>query len=403
MMNVKSDIQNDRLNAILKAVLDATRLTRAGLADLLHLSSSSIVKYTKTLIDNGLLRESDTVGSTGGRRSTLLELNPDAGLVVAVVLDVTHVRGAVLDAAGRVLDEAVAPARLGIPKDELLSELFGLIDRLVAQVGARRQITGIGIGMGGYIDPARGISYEYLYARDWYDVPLRQLVEDRYHVQGYLVKDANAAALGEKYRGRGVGVDHFICVWMGEGIGMGIVANGELYTGKSACAGELGHVRAVEGGALCFCGHAGCLETVCAEQFILAACRDSLRQGVNSEILKHCGGDEARITIEHVIAAANAGDRLACSIMANVGRVMGTKLGDVANILNPELIILRGPVIDGNAYLHERVRAHVLDQSLKPMARGLRVEYSGGRDEIRFAGIVSAILIDRFFGTGGRA
>lgn len=397
MFEAQPGIQRERMNAILRLVLETPRATRGSLSALLGLSPSSIVKYTRILIEKGLIRESDRQQSTGGRRSSVLELSPDAGLEIVIVLEATTVRGSLLDVSGRTLAEESAPSRQGVPREELLSAIFGLIDTLLSRAsGYQRRILGIGLGLGGFMDPAEGVSHEYLYARDWYDVPLRRLVEERYSVSCFLVNDANACALGEKYRGMGVGIDHFLCVWIGEGIGMGIVVNGELYQGKSSYAGEFGHVHAVDGGVLCFCGHTGCLETVCSQQSILAACCSGLRQGVNSDILKHCGGDAENIRIEHVITAANNGDRFARNIMAQAADTLGTKLSDVADLFNPELIILRGPVIDGNEFLFERVRGIVMDQSLRPTTRDLRILYSTGRTDIRFAGIGCAILMDYF-------
>jgi N-acetylglucosamine repressor len=397
MVDVQPGIQRERMNRILRALLDSARLTRAGLAAALRLSPSSIVKYTKLLIDKGLIRETDRELSTGGRRSTLLELSPDAGLCITVVLEATALRGAVVDAAGSLIAEESAPARQGIEREELLAILFNLVDRLRSRTeGAGRRILGIGIGMGGSMDPVQGISHEYLYARDWYEVPLRQLVESRFARPCYLVNDANACALGEKHRGVGVGVQDFLCVMIGEGVGMGIVANGELYMGKSWYAGEFGHMHAVDGGPLCYCGHSGCLETICSQQAILAACREGLRQGVHSDIRKHAAGDIEAVTIEQVIEAANNGDRFARNVMVRAGDALGAKLADVANLFNPELIVLRGPVIDGNAFLFERISGVTQHESLRPIARALRMRYSPERRDIRFAGVASAILMDYF-------
>ena len=397
MVDVQPGIQRERMNGILKSLLDSPRRTRADLATALRLSPSSIVKYTKVLIDKGLVRESDREQSTGGRRSVLLELNPEAGLSIAVILEATSLRGAVVDMAGRTIACETAGARQGIAREDLLAALEALIDGLLVRArGFSRTILGIGLGMGGFLDPVQGISHEYLYARDWYDVPLRRLLEDRSGLPCYLVNDANACALGEKYRGAGIGVKDFLCVMIGEGVGMGIVANGELYTGKSSYAGEFGHMHAVDGGLLCYCGHQGCLETICSQQAILSASREGLRQGVNSDIRKHCAGDIECVTIEHVIDAANNGDRFARNIMVRVGDALGAKLADVANLFNPELIVLRGPVIDGNAFLFERISSVAAHESLRPTARALRIEYSAQRTDIRFAGVASAILMDYF-------
>jgi N-acetylglucosamine repressor len=397
MVDVQPGIPRERMNGILRALLDTGRLTRGGLAEALRLSPSSIVKYTRVLIDKGLVREADRELSTGGRRSTLLELNPAAGLSVVAVFEASAVRGAVVDAAGSAVAEAAAPAGQGIARGALLAAMDGLLEELLAAAKrAGTRVLGIGIGIGGYTDPGQGVSHEYLYASDWYDVPLCRLVEDRWGLPCCLVNDANACALGEKHHGMGVGVRDFLCAWIGEGVGMGIVANGELYTGRSSYAGEFGHVHAEDGGQLCYCGHSGCLETVCSQQAIMAACREGLRQGVASDIRKHLAGDTDAVTIEQVVDAANNGDRFARNVMVRAGDVLGAKLADAANLFNPELIILRGPVVDANAFLFERISGVVMHETLRPTARALRLAYSPQRTDIRFAGVASAILMHTF-------
>ena len=102
------------------------------------------------------------------------------------------------------------------------------------------------------------------------------------------------------------------------------------------------------------------------------------------------------VGIEQVVEAANNGDRFARNVMVRAGDALGTKLADVANLFNPELIILRGPVIDGNAFLFERIRGVVMHETLRPTARALRLAFSAERRDIRFAGVASAILMDYF-------
>ncbi|MBN1836255.1 MAG: ROK family transcriptional regulator [Spirochaetales bacterium] len=385
------------MNAILKLILNYKRITRNRLAALLKLSPSSIVKYIKLLIEMGMITETDRDLSTGGRRSTYLELNPDVGLNVVLVMSVSYMRGVLINTVGTVMAERSAPTYSGMPKDELLTKLYDVLDGLVQEAGRfSRKIFGIGAAMGGHMDPLAGVSHEYLFAKGWYDVPLKRLVEDRYGIPCFLVNDANACALGEKYYGKGIGVDHFLCVMIGEGIGMGIVTNGEIYMGKSHYAGEFGHTHSQDNGQLCFCGHTGCLETVSSQGYILSEVRKGLDQGVNSEVLKHCGGEVEALQIEHVIVAANNGDRFARNIFGQVGTSVGERLADIANIFNPEMIILRGSVIDGNRFLFESIERVVMNLTLRPIARSLKMFYSEDRDDIRLMGTSSVILIGYF-------
>jgi predicted NBD/HSP70 family sugar kinase len=385
------------MSTILKSILNNKRITRSRLAEILKLSPSSIVKYTKILMDLGLIQETDRELSTGGRRSTFIELNPAVGINIAVLLDVSQMKGVLINIIGEVVSEHTLPLYFGMDRQQLLEGLLELLDNLVAEASKfEKKIFGIGIGLGGYIDPEQGVSHEYLFAKNWYDVPLKSLVEDKYDIPCFLVNDANACALGEKYYGQGLGTEHFLCVWLGEGIGMGIIVNGEIYTGNSHYAGEFGHTHAVADGQLCFCGHTGCLETISSKQYILATVREGLQQGVNSEVLKYCDDDFAKLQIEHLVTAANNGDRLARNVFEQTGRHLGEKLSDIANIFNPEMIVLRGPVIDGNRFLFETIERIVMNLSLRQIANTLKIVYSEKQADIRVQGISSVILHDYF-------
>jgi predicted NBD/HSP70 family sugar kinase len=397
MFSEYSLIQKQRMNAILKSILKNKRITRNQLANTLKLSISSIAKYIKTLIGVGLVRETEREVSKGGRRSTFIELNPEIGINIAIVLNVSCIKGVLINVVGETVAEYETEVYFGISREQLLTSLFKVLDNLMIEAKKfNKKIFGIGIGLGGYMDPVQGVSHEYLYAKNWYDVPLKQLVEEKYRIPCFLVNDANACALGEKYYGMGVGVDHFLCVLLGEGVGMGIVVNGEIYMGKGYYAGEFGHTHSVQNGQLCFCGHTGCLETVSSMQYILSVGMEGLSQGVNSEVLKYCENDIAGLKIEHMIIAANNGDRFARNVFEQAGRFLGEKLADIANIFNPELIILRGPVIDGNRFLFETIERIVMNLSLRPVAKSMKILYSEERSDIRFMGINSLILIDYF-------
>lgn len=397
MFESHSQRQRERMDAILELILNEKMITRTKLAGALKMSSSSIVKYLKILIDIGLVRESEQVLATGGRRSVLLEFNPEMGLNIALVLDATKVTGALINAAGSLMGIECAPVHRGMPREELLSVLFTVADSLAARAaGEKKKVFGVGIGIGGFIDLAGGISRTYLFAAGWYDVPLKAIMEKRLGIPCFLLKDVNAFALGEKYFGDGVGVSNFLSVWLGDGIGMGIVANGGLCTGAKNHAGELGHTQAPGSDALCYCGHRGCLETITSQGYVLEKCREGLRQGVQSDMRKECAGRVEALTMAHVITAANAGDRLARNILEEVAQHIGRGLSDVVTVMNPSLIILRGPLIDGNRFLYENIRRIILNGTLQETAAELRITYAEHGEDIRLKGL-SAYIIREYF------
>ncbi len=390
-------IQRDRMNKILRTILKYKKITRSKLAEILRFSPSSIIKYIKTLNEMGLLRETGRKTSAAGRRSTYIELNPERGVNIAVVFGISFIRGVLLDFSGKILTEYVLDAYQNIPKKDVLKKLYQIIEKLINEAGSRnRKIFGIGLAIGGYLDPVKGISHEFLYARDWYDVPLKELVETRFHLPCFLVNDANAYAMGDKYYGLGIGVDNFIDVKIDEGIGLGIVVNGEMYLGGNNYSGEFGHNNITGNNRLCYCGHTGCLETVCSKDFILTECRQGLSKGVYSEIAKLHKGEIEDLKIIHAIEAANNGDRFARNIFEEVGRYIGYKLSDIVNVLNPELIIFRGSIIDGNSFLFDTIQRFVQNQILRHIAVTLEMKYSPEQESIDVRGVNSVILMDYF-------
>jgi predicted NBD/HSP70 family sugar kinase len=117
---------------------------------------------------------------------------------------------------------------------------------------------------------------------------------------------------------------------------------------------------------------------------------------VNSEVLKYRDNDFSKLQIEHLVTAANNGDRLARNVFEQTGRHLGEKLADIANIFNPEMIVLRGPVIDRNRFLFETIERIVMNLSLRQIAKSLKIIYSEEQSDIRVQGISSVILHDYF-------
>jgi len=396
MLKVESTIQKERYGLILKSIFRYKRVTRIELSEILKLSSPALVKYIKVLISLGIVREMGKASSEGGgRKSVYLEFNPEKGIAIAIAMYRTYIESGLVTITGEVLEEYRHPIPDMLERDQLLAELFGSIEATIAKANGlklNQQIFGIGIAMGGHINQEKGISYEYMFSRGWDSVQLKSIVENRYKLPVSLVKDVNACALGEQYYGNGIGVDNFLSIWIGVSIGMGIVIDGKNYTGASGYAGELGHTRGGDEGCLCYCGHTGCLEGISSEGYILEECRKGLRKGVLSEIRNICQCDFENITIQQVIQAANNGDRFSRNVFEGVGEVLGRKISDAANLFNPELILLRGPVIDGNLFLFETIKRIVMNQNLRQISHGLKILYSPHDNLVHLRGVGSVIV-----------
>jgi len=190
------------------------------------------------------------------------------------------------------------------------------------------------------------------------DVPLAALLEAASGLPALIEMDAYAAALGEAWQGAGAGVDYFVYVVVGTGIGAGILVDGQVFRGYRGTAGEFGHITIDPNGPACNCGRYGCLEALAAGPAIALRARGAIAQGRRTVIAALAGGGE--VNAETVFAAARQGDEVALDIVDDTAAYLGIGLASLIHLLNPRVIALGGGVMLGGAdLLLERVRRQV--------------------------------------------
>ncbi len=173
----------------------------------------------------------------------------------------------------------------------------------------------------------------------------------------FLINDANAAALGEMKYGAAKGCRNFIYVTISTGIGGGIIINGELYTGATGMAGEVGHMVVEPDGMPCNCGGSGCWELYASGSAIARRAREKIQQGRKTKLLQLDSGDLKKIDATLIEKAANQGDILARKLVAETARYLGIGLGSLINIFNPEIIVIGGGLTKmGDALLKPAIR-----------------------------------------------
>lgn len=371
--------QKNKMGQILDRILRNRQITRSELAETLSISSSSVVKYTRELIDVGLIREKGRSESTGGRRSSYLEFDPSVGVNLVVHFKLSHLEGALVNPVGELVYRKREPLKGDENQQELLNTLLKLTGHLKnTALKKYSRVFGMGIGIGDHINMVQGISYYYHRCQDWKNVPLKEILEKELELPFYLINDVDAAALGEMYYGLGRDLTDFLCLWDGETLGMGIVLNDQLYQSNTGLVGEIGHLHAVSQGDLCVCGNRGCLETVSTEPYILRRCRELLREGVKSGLTDVDNSMEW--TIKMVVDLSNQGDRICRNVMEEVAGYMGLALTDVANLFHPKGILLGGPVMENNHFLLENIQRIVSNRALKPICDDVKILSSESAD-----------------------
>jgi len=276
------------------------------------------------------------------------------GLTIGVDIGGTKVLAGVVDERGTV----VATARRATAAGDTGAILDRIIE-VVTELTAVHPVEAVGIGAAGWIDAQRST---VLFAPNlaWRDEPLRDEVARRVAVPVVVENDGNAAAWAEFAFGAAEdATESMVLYTVGTGIGGGIVLGGELLRGSHGIAGELGHVQLVPDGHPCGCGRLGCIEQYASGKALVrfARARATERPAEAAALLALAGGDPVRVDGPMVTAAAHAGDPVARYAFGQVGYWLAQGLADLVQIVDPQVLVIGGGVIDAGDLLLEPARA----------------------------------------------
>jgi len=255
------------------------------------------------------------------------------------------------------------------------------------------EIVAVGVGAAGQIDRKAGVILDAPNLGVT-DLNLGELLGKEFDKPVAVGNDVEVATVGELYYGSGRGFNNFVCIFIGTGIGGGIVRNGQMYTGLTGTAGEIGHVPIVAGGRICGCGNRGCLEAYASRTAITRAIMAEIHHGRKSVL-----SDEAELQLkegETIIRSgllANAikqDDALTIEIVTEAADYLGYGLGGVINFYNPECVILGGGVIEAIDLLYDRASNRALTVALSQPARKTRIMRTKLGD---FSGVVGAACL----------
>ncbi|MDQ1437149.1 MAG: hypothetical protein QOK43_778 [Acidimicrobiaceae bacterium] len=339
---------------VLDVVKHASPISRAAIAKETHLAKPTVSAIVDELLAGGLVREIGVGATTheGGRPPILLEFNTrfEFSVGVHVGVHVTHV--VVADARGEALIQREMRTPGGSAAEALarVAEIVG--QSLTTAKAPRRRLAGIGVCVPGLVDPEAGVC---LLAPNlgWRDVPVADLLAEAMGggVAVHVHNTAQACAVAETLEGAAKGSKDAVLLYAGTGVGAGIIIDERLYPGSAGIAGEVGHFRVQGVDTRCSCGKVGCLETVVSVPAVVAAARAA---GV--------GGD--KLTLETVVAAADAGDAAARQVLTDAGHRLGTAASWLVNLLNPDVLVIGGALAEAGDLVLDPLRQAVAEDAL---------------------------------------
>lgn len=261
-------------------------------------------------------------------------------LVIGLDLGGTNSVFGVVDSKGEIIATTSIKTQAYPSVDQYIMESVKAIKQIAEQVGGMEKIRAMGIGApcGNYYKGTIEHAANLVWAKGI--VPLANMFVNELGIPVVVTNDAKAAAMGEMKYGVAVGMNNFVELTLGTGVGSGIVANGQLIYGFDGFAGELGHMIVEPDGRPCGCGRKGCLETYCSATGVVRTAIAMLEESPEATSLRDIATD--KLTSYEVYKAAMAGDTMAQEVFKQTGRRIGTACANIATFLSPEAFIFFG-------------------------------------------------------------
>lgn len=306
--------------------------------------------------------------------------------VIGVDLGGTNLRTALLNADGDILDRSKEATQAAEGHERVIAKLTASIERQRRNAMDRGlSVTAVGVGAPGVIRAGRGVVVKSPNFPDWNDLPLKELLERSLRLPVCVENDANAAALGEHWRGAGKGIDSMILLTLGTGVGGGIILGGRIWRGADGMAGEVGHMTILPEGRVCGCGNRGCLEMYASARGIVMTCLERREQSGRER-----QGED--LTAARVFQEASSGDAVAAGAMRDMGRHLGIGIASLINIFNPEMVVLGGGVKDAWGLFIEATREEIRKRAFAYPAERTKIVPSVLGDDAGMVGAAAAAL-----------
>lgn len=322
-------LKEENTAVVLKLVRDHPGISRADIVRITKLTPPTISRLISFLISNNLMDEKKSESNNIGRKPIGLYFNKDAFYIVGIDFSYLHIKGAVLNLVGEVVEETSIPVDSVSFSKKDMGKINEMISSFISHFG-KDKILGIGFSSPGMIDDKQGTIIRIPHFPKVKNLPVKEILVKEFGLCTVIVNDANAEAVGEKYFGEGKNISDFVLLHLGYGIGLGIVLENKLYTGNFGVSGEIGHTSIDRRtGNLCDCGNKGCVELYAG------------LEGIFFDISKFYGKE---VSLKQLKKLVKDGDKKVLAILEEKAEFIGYVLVNVVNLLAPQKIIVSGPV-----------------------------------------------------------
>jgi predicted NBD/HSP70 family sugar kinase/biotin operon repressor len=372
-------------------------ISRVSIAEKLEISNTAVTQYVNELISEGIVLEVGTEKSSGGRKPTLLDINPEYGYIIGIDFGQSVFRIAVFDLQNRCLNKETVPTSDLQQPEQGINMIIRLAKKLQANTIPGKRLLAVGIAVSGINFVGDGDYLTIPYLPGWKEINFKKPFEKEFNVPVYVDDSPRMTALLESIIPSNGRYKNLIYVNIGVGLGTGIIIFGRLFRGSTGLAGELGHTIVEENGLVCACGNHGCLEQYASVSAMVNSAKKQLMHGVRSSILDYAGGDIDRVNSFALARALKDRDKLAFSIVINAGTYLGKGIAQMINLFNPERIIVGGGGINISDEIIDEIIKTCKIRAMNESVKTVQIVKSDKGDDSALLG-VSIFSQDNLFG-----
>lgn len=382
---------------VLKKICTEGQISRIELARQTGLSKMSVTNIVNELIQDGFVTEQDEyIGNNGsatvGRKPVCITPNPDIYVSLGIYISRDYAIAIATTLNCKIIIRNKCLFSFDESENSFLNKINGIVSGILESDELRgKKVLGIGISCIGPLDIRNGIILEPPNFYNLREIRICEFLEKKFGYKAYIDNDMNASALAEKLFGRGKVIDNFIYVGVTNGIGAGIIANGELYQGQMGFSGEIGHSTIHFDGPKCSCGNIGCLELYASIPVIVSQARQSISVGVDSKLRS-----KSSIEWSDIVECALQGDDLSVKLIDRLCMYVSIGLTSLSNIFDPEVIYIGHDIAVAEDLVKHRIEENLNERILGRKYRKIFVEISAFRDQSPLIGS-SVIILDKLF------
>lgn len=356
-------------------------------------SLPTAISLLNELTDLNYVEQRGTGESRGGRKPTLFGLSDNSIYILACEIERYRAKLIVYNSHNKPVTPLVK-FDTSIDDDQLTDKIFQHARQLIDENNIdEERLLGIGITLPGLIDEEKGINYT-IKNKAFQNV--KQRLEEKFEKLVYVNNDARMQAYGEYVFGAAKGHKNAMVVTWSYGVGLGLIVDGKLYNGAYGFAGELSHIQLVEDGKLCICGKRGCLETVASAYVLVREAKKGIEENKISQLTRQFKNRLDELKPEDVINAAKAGDEFSIHLLHQIGLALGKGLSITLQLLNPDIIVLGGPVSAANQFVLTSIQQSLNKYCLEQIYSNTKIVVSDIWEQSGLLG-VTAMMYQKIF------